>query len=595
MSDIIFTSGTTGAPKGVMLTHGQSIRAFDAFNAGFGLRDGDRYLVAPPFFHCFGYKAGWMLALMTGATTYPVAVFDARSMVEQIERDRITVITGAPTLITGMLDLLRAEAHDVSSLRYAFVSAAAVPYELVVRMRAELPVEAVGTGYGLTEATAMVSNTGYDDGPDVVARCSGRPIPGIEVKAVDADGHTVAQGTAGEILVRGFNVMRGYFEDPEATRAVIDGDGWLHTGDVGIIGDDGYLTITDRLKDMFIVGGFNAYPAEIENLLLGDDRIAQVAVVGVPDERLGEVGAAFVVPRPGTDLSPADVVEWARAHMANFKVPRHVELVDALPLNATGKVLKHELRARWSSVSYAGLRYGHLTSDDARGRSRIASGWLLPRPHWRSRPAVRRRDLRTPSLTASVREACRAVGFGGSECVDPLGRHAVQVPRWRTGRRRAEFCGEGVVFHPCRPTTLAGDGGDALEVAGIGDAIGATFDGDVERFRRDAHRAFGIRGEVLGLARARARREVERPVVPERADRHDMRRAVGVDRREPRGVPIRTTRVRRLRETAVEVVTHSLPWDRWRVVAVEVLLLLGIAASHRIAPFAVRQRSTDRG
>jgi acyl-CoA synthetase (AMP-forming)/AMP-acid ligase II len=201
----------------------------------------------------------------------------------------------------------------------------------------------------------MVSVTDYDDGPEVVARCSGRPVPGVEVKIVDSDGSELCRGEAGEVVVRGFNVMKGYYKDPVATRDAIDADGWLHTGDIGLLDDDGYIKITDRLKDMFIVGGFNAYPAEIENILLGDTRIAQVAVIGVPDERLGEVGAAYVIPREGVALLPDDVVRWARVHMANFKVPRFVQIVQALPMNATGKVLKHELRAEWhSQVSDSG-------------------------------------------------------------------------------------------------------------------------------------------------------------------------------------------------------------------------------------------------
>jgi acyl-CoA synthetase (AMP-forming)/AMP-acid ligase II len=213
-------------------------------------------------------------------------------------------------------------------------------------MRDELPVEAVGTGYGLTEASAIVSVTTYEDGPEVVANTSGRSIPGVEVKTVDAQGAETETGEEGELLVRGFNVMRGYWHDPEATALAIDEAGWLHTGDVATIDEAGNIKITDRLKDMFIVGGFNAYPAEIEALLLGDHRIAQVAVIGIPDERLGEVAAAFVIPRPGIELSADDVVAWAREHVANFKVPRRVEIVDALPVNATGKVLKHELHAR---------------------------------------------------------------------------------------------------------------------------------------------------------------------------------------------------------------------------------------------------------
>ncbi len=161
---------------------------------------------------------------------------------------------------------------------------------------------------------------------------------------VDDAGHEVPTGEPGEVVVRGYNVMKGYFDEPEETAATIDADGWLHTGDIGVMDERGYLRITDRKKDMFIVGGFNAYPAEIENILLGNAKVAQAAVVGVPDERMGEVGVAFVIPRPGEELTPAEVIDWSRAAMANYKVPRHVELVDALPLNASGKVLKYELR-----------------------------------------------------------------------------------------------------------------------------------------------------------------------------------------------------------------------------------------------------------
>jgi acyl-CoA synthetase (AMP-forming)/AMP-acid ligase II len=186
------------------------------------------------------------------------------------------------------------------------------------------------------------------DDPDVISHTSGRAIPDLEVRIVDADGAERPRGDAGEIVVRGYTVVSGYFEDPEATAAAIDPEGWLHTGDIGVMDAAGNVTITDRLKDMFIVGGFNAYPAEIEGTLLRHPGVSQVAVVGVPDARMGEVGCAFVVPRPDTDATELarDLPAWARDQMANYKVPRSVEIVDALPLNASGKVLKTELRAR---------------------------------------------------------------------------------------------------------------------------------------------------------------------------------------------------------------------------------------------------------
>jgi acyl-CoA synthetase (AMP-forming)/AMP-acid ligase II len=186
----------------------------------------------------------------------------------------------------------------------------------------------------------------HDDDPETIANWSGRAIPDIEVKVVDDDGRELPRGEAGEVWVRGYNVTPGYWEEPEQTAATIDTDGWLHTGDIGVMNERDYVRITDRKKDMFIVGGFNAYPAEIENMLLGFEKVAQAAVVGIPDDRLGEVGMAFVVPRPGISLTPDEIVGWSREHMANFKVPRAVEIVDELPLNASGKVLKYELRAR---------------------------------------------------------------------------------------------------------------------------------------------------------------------------------------------------------------------------------------------------------
>jgi acyl-CoA synthetase (AMP-forming)/AMP-acid ligase II len=184
------------------------------------------------------------------------------------------------------------------------------------------------------------------DDAETIATTAGRALPDTEVRCVDADGKEVPRGTPGEIHVRGYNVMRGYFEDPAETAKTIDAEGWLHTGDVGVMDERGYLRITDRIKDMFITGGFNCYPAEIENLMHRHPGVAQVAVIGVPDERMGEVGMAFVVPRPGAALDAAGLSAWCRNEMANFKVPRRIEIVDALPTNASGKVLKYELRRR---------------------------------------------------------------------------------------------------------------------------------------------------------------------------------------------------------------------------------------------------------
>jgi HIP---CoA ligase len=350
LSDILFTSGTTGNPKGAMLTHAQTLRAYRDWSDVVGLREHDRYLIVNPFFHAFGYKAGWLAALMMGATIFPQAVFDAEEVFGRIPRDRITVLPGPPTLYQTILNHPGRTEHDLSSLRLAVTGAAAIPVELIVRMRDELTFETIITGYGLTESCGIATMCRHDDDPETIATTSGRAIPGTEVLVVDEDGSEVERGEPGEVVIRGYNVMRGYLDEPDETAATVDSDGWLHTGDVGVMDKRGYLRITDRTKDMFIVGGFNAYPAEIENLFLRNNKVAQVAVVGVPDERMGEVGMAFVVLRPGESATPDELVEWSRAEMANYKVPRYVEIVDELPLNATGKVLKYELRDRGAKL-----------------------------------------------------------------------------------------------------------------------------------------------------------------------------------------------------------------------------------------------------
>jgi acyl-CoA synthetase (AMP-forming)/AMP-acid ligase II len=346
LSDLIFTSGTTGRPKGVMVTHGQSVRVYEAWTEVIGLREGDRYLIINPFFHAFGYKAGWMSCVLRGATIVPFAVFDVPKVLEMVAKERITVLPGPPTLLQGILDFPDRDRYDLSSLRLTVTGAAAVPVTLVQRLRDEMTFETIITGYGLTESTGTTAMCRHDDDPETIANWSGRAIPDTELRIVDGDGNELPRGEPGEVVTRGYHVMRGYFEEPEETASTIDADGWLHTGDIGVMDDRGYVRITDRTKDMFIVGGFNAYPAEIENLLLQNDQLSLAAVVGVPDERMGEVGVAYVVPRPGVSVDPDELIAWAKGHMANYKVPRRVEVVDELPLNASGKVLKYELRER---------------------------------------------------------------------------------------------------------------------------------------------------------------------------------------------------------------------------------------------------------
>ncbi|MCU1599943.1 MAG: Long-chain-fatty-acid--CoA ligase [Frankiales bacterium] len=333
-SDLIFTSGTTGRPKGAITTHGQSIRVFRSWCETTGFRDGERMLIVAPFFHTFGYKAGLLACLLRRATAVPLKVFDADEAVRVVRDERIDVIPGPPTLYSSLLE----SAEKLPPIRLAVTGAAAVPTELIRRMREELGFEEVITAYGLTECTGMATACRQGDPDEVISLTSGRAIDDVEVRVL------AETGQPGEVLVRGYNVMQGYWEDPEATAEAIDAEGWLHTGDVGILDGAGNLRITDRIKDMYVVGGFNAYPAEIEQVLVRHEGISEAAVIGVPDERMGEVGKAFVVPRSGASLTAEDVIAYSRDKLANYKVPRYVEVVGALPKNATGKVTKNVLR-----------------------------------------------------------------------------------------------------------------------------------------------------------------------------------------------------------------------------------------------------------
>jgi HIP---CoA ligase len=343
LSDIMFTSGTTGRSKGAMTSHERSLGVARAWAECTGLGPDDRYLAVNPFFHTFGFKAGLLAGLVSGAALVPQPVFDAGQAMRLIEAERITVLPGAPTIYQMILDHPERGFRDLSSLRLAVTGAADVPVALVERMRRELSFEVVLTGYGLTEAVvATMCRPG--DSPQIVASTSGRAAAGFELRIAGPDGGPARAGQAGEILLRGPNLMLGYLDDPGATKAAIDADGWLHTGDAGRLDAAGYLAITGRLTDMYICGGFNVYPAEVEQVLARLDGVAEAAVIGVPDPRLGEVGQAYLVTRPGRALAEADVLAFCRERLANYKVPRRVVFRGALPRNPSGKVLKRQLR-----------------------------------------------------------------------------------------------------------------------------------------------------------------------------------------------------------------------------------------------------------
>lgn len=343
ISDIIFTSGTTGAPKGVMMTYGRVIPQCGVWIRNTGLSAGERYLIVNPFFHSFGLKVGWVACLISGAVILPMPQFDVQAVIAAIERDKVNFMPGPPTVFQMLLADRDRHPFDSSSLRGGTTGAATVPPVLVERIRDELGMKDIITAYGMTECVNITSCLPGDPA-EVIAQTCGCAMPGNEVIVAGPDGREVPRGETGEVWVRGQGVMLGYLDDPRATAEAIDTSGWLHTGDVGTMDASGYLRITDRLKDMYISGGFNVYPAEVEKLLANHPAVAMAAVVGVPDERMGEVGKAFVVPRSDAATSEVDLLAWSRENMANYKVPRSFVLVDDLPRNAAGKVLKTALR-----------------------------------------------------------------------------------------------------------------------------------------------------------------------------------------------------------------------------------------------------------
>ena len=346
LDDILYTSGTTGRPKGVMSAHRQTIGVAHAWATGANLSSEDRYAVVNPFFHGFGYKAGLVASLIAGATIYPVDVFDPDSLLALIASARISVLPGVPTIFTSLIDHPRLHEYDLSSLRFAIAGATTAADSLFHDMVNILGFKTVAQAYGLTECVvATLSRPGED--LEHTAQTTGPAVEHTEIRVINAAGEDLPVDTDGEILLRGANVMLGYFEDQAATDVAIDSDGWFHTGDVGRLDEHGCLKITDRIKDMFIVGGFNVYPAEIENVLRRHPAVNESAVIEIPDARLGHVGRAYVALLHDADPRPdsAALEAFCRERLANFKVPREFVFVEEFPRNATGKIQKAELRA----------------------------------------------------------------------------------------------------------------------------------------------------------------------------------------------------------------------------------------------------------
>jgi acyl-CoA synthetase (AMP-forming)/AMP-acid ligase II len=309
-----------------------------------GMSPEDRYLVFGPFSHTAGYKAGWISCLISGCTIFATSNYDPHALLTLIHHDRVTIMPSPPTVWQAILTHPNLRDFNLSSLRAVSSGGTVVPVELIRRLRKDLGVGLVATGYGMTECCGSATVSAPDDDLETIANTVGRPIPGTEMCTIRTDSTNCSVDEPGEILIRDRKLLLGYLDDPEATAAAFTADGWFKTGDVGVFDERGYLKLTGRLKDMFIVGGFNVYSAEVENVLGGMPGIMHVSVIGVPDERLGEVGQAFIVPAPGVRLSEEQVTAYARDSMANYKVPRSVKFLSELPLNASGKVQKSLLR-----------------------------------------------------------------------------------------------------------------------------------------------------------------------------------------------------------------------------------------------------------
>lgn len=355
---ILYTSGTTGSPKGAMLSHHNIAENARQVTGVLHASEKDTFLLAVPFFHCFGCVMGITGAITWGAKIVPMTVFRAREALELVEQHNVSVLYGVPTMFVLELEEYRSgkedgSRYDLSSLRTGIMAGAPCPVEVMKGVMEELHCN-VSIAYGLTEASPVITMTRFDDPIERRVETVGKPLSGIEVKIADEDRNALPSGETGELACRGYNVMLGYYKMPDKTAEVIDEDGWLYSGDLATIDEAGYVRIVGRKKDMLITGGFNVYPAEIEEYLFTHPKVQNVSVVGVSDDVMGEVAIAYIIPRERTTLEPQEIVDYCKGEIANFKLPRYVEIVDALPMTQSGKVQKFKLRERTKELLAAG-------------------------------------------------------------------------------------------------------------------------------------------------------------------------------------------------------------------------------------------------
>ncbi|NPV73819.1 MAG: AMP-binding protein [Pelotomaculum sp.] len=342
---MMYTSGTTGFPKGVMLTHDNLISNACGVAECMNFSQADRLCIPVPFFHCFGCSLGTMTCVVSGATMVPVEVFDPRKVLEAVEKERCTAVHGVPTMFIMELELLEREKFDTSSLRTGIMAGSPCPIEVMKKVIKVMGAREITITYGQTESSPAITMTRTDDPLDYRVSTVGRALPGVEVKIVNPEtGEEVPRGVQGELCARGYNIMKGYYKMPEATAAAIDKDGWLHTGDLATMSENGYCNITGRLKDMIIRGGENIYPREIEEFLYTHPKVKDVQVVGVPSIKYGEEVMAFIQLKEGCTLTQEEVQEFCKGKIANYKIPRYVAFVDSYPCTASGKIQKYKLR-----------------------------------------------------------------------------------------------------------------------------------------------------------------------------------------------------------------------------------------------------------
>jgi fatty-acyl-CoA synthase len=343
--NIQFTSGTTGFPKGASLTHHNVLNNGFFVGEAMRLEASDRVCIPVPLYHCFGMVLGNLACLTHGATmVYPSEAFEPLAVLKTVAAERCTALHGVPTMFLAELDHPEFVRFDLSSLRTGIMAGSPCPIELMKRVNKSMHMDEITICYGMTETSPVSFQSALDDPLERRVSTVGRVHPHVEVKIVDSEGNIVPPGTTGELLTRGYSVMLGYWNDPERTAEVLDRDGWMHTGDLATIDEDGYCNIVGRLKDMVIRGGENIYPREIEEFLYRHPKIQEVQVFGVPDRRYGEELCAWIRLRDGMETTPEEIRLFCRDQIAHYKIPRHIKFVENFPMTVTGKIQKFVMR-----------------------------------------------------------------------------------------------------------------------------------------------------------------------------------------------------------------------------------------------------------